>query len=484
MSLGIKGKWVIGYDGSEHRLIREGVVITEDKRIKHVGKSYSGEVERWIEVKSGLVIPGLINTHIHAATSPKDKSFIDDIGVRELYMSNLGENLAALGKSMRQKDFELYAKYSIAECLRSGNTTILEIGMVPNLGAEKTLEIIEELGIRAVEGDSIRDGVWNRTDAANFQTKWLEPEHGFKMLEEATEFVEEYDGSIGGRLIGALYPDTVDKVSFELQEAIREKANELSCPISIHAGQWVMEFQNMLRMYGRTPIEFLQDTGLLDSDLIIGHGWAISGHPLVAYPPVDGGDLEILAYSNATVSHDPLVFIKRGNKMHSHSRYLDAGINVSIGTDTAPQDMLNEMRMASYTSKLSDWDAYSGSSAEIFNSATLNAAKGLKRKDLGRLSPGSLADIVVVEMESLNNVPCRDPIRNLVNSASRSDVRYVIVNGDIVVDNGRLLTVDEDRLVKEVQEATLKIWDRIPENHFDGKTADEISPPSFKPWEP
>ncbi|MFP3952347.1 MAG: amidohydrolase family protein [Candidatus Bathyarchaeia archaeon] len=77
-----------------------------------------------------------------------------------------------------------------------------------------------------------------------------------------------------------------------------------------------------------------------------------------------------------------MVFIKRGNKMYSHSRYLDAGVNVSIGTDTAPQDMLNEMRLASYTSKLSDWDAYSGSSGEIFESATLNAAKEIQRRTL------------------------------------------------------------------------------------------------------
>ncbi|MFP3952348.1 MAG: hypothetical protein ACLFVP_09455 [Candidatus Bathyarchaeia archaeon] len=219
-----------------------------------------GRVERRIEVKSGLVIPGLINTHIHAATSPKDKSFIDDMGVRELYMSNLGENLEALWKSMREEDFELYSRYSIAECLRSGNTTIMEIGMVPNLGAEKTIGIIDEMGIRAVEGAAIRDRVWHRTDATNFQTRWLEFGHGIKMLEEAFRFVEAHDGSIGGRLLGALYPDTVDNVSHDLQGAIREEADRLSCPVSIPAGQWVTEFQNMLRMYGKTPIEFLHDT--------------------------------------------------------------------------------------------------------------------------------------------------------------------------------------------------------------------------------
>jgi cytosine/adenosine deaminase-related metal-dependent hydrolase len=240
----------------------------------------------------------------------------------------------------------------------------------------------------------------------------------------------------------------------------------------------------MLRMYRRTPIEFMHDTGLLGPDLIIGHGWAVAGHPLVAYPPVGGGDLALLAESGATVSHDPLVFAKRGNKMHSHSGYLRAGVNVSIGCDTSPQDMLNEMRVASLMSKVADWDCFSGSAREIFNSATLGGAHGLRRDGLGRLAPGALADLAVVDMETLNNVPCRDPVKGLVNNATRADVRYVIVNGEMVVDDGVLLTVDEAKLVQEVQRATEAIWDRIPENHYLGLGSDEVSPQSFKPWDP
>jgi cytosine/adenosine deaminase-related metal-dependent hydrolase len=483
MSLGIRARFIVGFDGEEHRLLHDGVVIIEGKKIKHVGKSYAGKVERWIDAGQSLVIPGLINTHIHASSSPKDKSFLEDVGARHFYMSSLGENLKALGLSMKPGDRETFAKYSLAECLRSGNTTLVEIGMIGSLGAEKAIGIIGDLGIRACEGPAIYDGVWERSQGANIQTRWSELEEGLKRLDEAESFVKEYSGALEGRLIPALYPDKVDTNSAELQRAVREKADELKVPVSIHAGQWVVEFQNMLRMYRRTPIEFLHDTDLLGPDLIIGHGWAISGHPLIAHPPVNGGDLRLLAESGATVSHDPVVFAKRGNKMHSHSRYLDAGVNVSIGTDTAPQDMLNEMRIASYVSKLADWDCHSGSSREIFNSATLGGARGIGRDDLGRIAPGALADIAVVSMDSLNMVPVRDPIRNLVNCAQRSDVQTVIVNGEIIVDKGRLLTIDEEKLVEEVQKTTEGIWDRIPENHYLNLTADEVSPQSLKPWE-
>ena len=199
MSLGIRGRFVVGFDGKEHRILHDGVVIIEGSKIKHVGRSYSGRVERWIDTGRSLVMPGLINTHIHASSSPKDKSFLEDVGARHFYMSSLGENLAALGLSMTDEDREVFAKYSISECLRSGNTTLVEIGMIESLGAEKAIEIIGELGIRACEGPAIYDGVWERIQGANIQTRWSELEEGLKRLDEAERFVKEYSDALEGR---------------------------------------------------------------------------------------------------------------------------------------------------------------------------------------------------------------------------------------------------------------------------------------------
>ena len=169
--------------------------------------------------------------------------------------------------------------------------------------------------------------------------------------------------------------------------------------------------------------------------------------------------------------------------MHSHSKYLEHGINVSIGCDTSPQDMLNEMRMASYTSKLADWSCFSGSAHEVFNSATLGGAKAIDKDNLGKIAKDCLADLVILNMETINNVPCRDPVKNIVNASTRTDVDYVMVNGKIVVENGKLLTIDEEKLVSQVQKTTQAIWDRIPENDYQGRHSDEVSPQSFKPWE-
>lgn len=484
MSIGIKGKWIIAFDGEKHRLLRDGVVIVEGNKIIHVGKSYKGEVDRWIDADTHVVSPGFIATHVHAASAPKDKSFIDDVGARHFYMSSLGENLTALGKSIKPEDHHVFAKYSMAELLKSGCTTMLEIGMVGTLGPETAVKYIDEMGMRAVEGCNIEDGEWKRDQKADLTTEWHEPEHGLRLLDEAEQFVKKYDGAADGRVIAALYPSTVDRVSATLQRAVRAKADMLKCPVTIHAAQWVVEFQNMIRMYAKTPIEFLHETGLLGPDLVIGHGWAIAGHPLLAYPPAGEGDLKLLADSGATVSHDPLVFVKRGNKMHSHTRYLEAGVNLGIGCDTSPQDMLNEMRIASYTSKLADWSCFSGTAAEIHTSATLGGARGIGRKDLGRISPGATADIAIINMQTINNVPCRDPVKALVNSATREDVTHVIIDGRLVVDEGRLMVIDEKKLVEQVQKITQAIWDRIPENHYLGQHSDVVSPQSYEPWSP
>jgi cytosine/adenosine deaminase-related metal-dependent hydrolase len=135
-------------------------------------------------------------------------------------------------------------------------------------------------------------------------------------------------------------------------------------------------------------------------------------------------------------------------------------------------------------SKVADWDCFSGSAREVFTSATLGGAKGLGRSDLGRIAVGALADIAIVNMQTINNVPCRDPVKNLVNSASRADVEYVMVDGRLVIDEKELLVINEAKLLEEVQEATQAIWDRIPENHYQGLHSDDVSPQSFKPWNP
>ena len=145
--------------------------------------------------------------------------------------------------------------------------------------------------------------------------------------------------------------------------------------------------------------------------------------------------------------------------LHSFQRYLDAGINLGIGTDTVPPDMLAEMRMASTLSKLADNDPASASAAAVFNAATLGGAKALGRDDLGRLEPGATADISVFNLRALHIGVVDDPIKAIIHYANGGDTDRVIVHGRTVVEDGLVLVIDENALMSSAQ----KIWRQYKE---------------------
>lgn len=217
-----------------------------------------------------------------------------------------------------------------------------------------------------------------------------------------------------------LGPAPIDTRTPELLRRTAEAAETLDVPVTIHAGQAVIEFQEITRRHGLTPVEFLREVGLLTRRLTIGHCLFVSGHPQVGFP--GGRDLELLAAAGATVAHCPWVFGRRGIVMHSYPRCLRAGVNVALGTDTFPQDMLHEMRVAAVLGKVVETDPRVATARDVFDSATLAGARALGRDDLGRIAPGAKADLVLVHLRTLGMAPVRDPIKNLALSATREDV--------------------------------------------------------------
>jgi cytosine/adenosine deaminase-related metal-dependent hydrolase len=276
-----------------------------------------------------------------------------------------------------------------------------------------------------------------------------------------------------------LFPYQVDTCSPALLSATRKVADELGVGVEIHAGQNLLEFHEILRRHGKTPVELLAETGLLGPDLLVGHCIISTAHHLAAVP--GGRDLELLAASGTTVAHCPLVFARRGNALESFHRYRASGVNVALGTDTYPRDLIAEMRWASLVGKIADRDFLVATAADVFSAATLGAAKALRRDDLGRLAPGAKADLVVVDMQSLRIGPYRDPIKALVNCATGDDVERVIVDGRTVVEDKRVVGVDERELLRSAQKEAERLWATVPEWHWQRWTADQLSPPSFPP---
>ncbi len=276
-----------------------------------------------------------------------------------------------------------------------------------------------------------------------------------------------------------LFPYQVDTCSPELLRATRQAADQLGVGIQIHAGQNLLEFQEILRRYGKTPVEFLAEVGLLGPDAILGHCIISIAHRLAALP--GGRGLESLARTGTSVAHCPLVFARRGNALESFHRYRAAGVNVGLGTDTYPRDPVSEMRWASLVCKIVEHDFTVATAGEVLTAATLGGARALGRDDLGRLCPGAKADIVVVDLRKIRIGPYRNPVKALVNCATADDVEHVIVDGRPVVEGGRVLGVNEGELLREAQAEAERLWASVPEWHWQGLAADQLSPPRPPP---
>jgi 5-methylthioadenosine/S-adenosylhomocysteine deaminase len=305
----------------------------------------------------------------------------------------------------------------------------------------------------------------------------LDEEAGLRALDRAKDFIRTHRGSHGGRIQGMLFPFQVETCSPTLLRATRTAADELGAGIEIHAGQNLLEFHEILRRHCQTPIEYLADTGLLGPDTIVGHCIINSAHRLAGLP--GGRDLEILAASGASVAHCPLVFARRGNAMESLHRFRAAGINVGLGTDTYPRDLISEMRLAALLCKVVEHDFTVATSADVFSAATLGGAKALRRDDLGRLAPGAKADIVLIDLRKIRIGPYRDTIKAFVQCGTSDDVSRVIVDGRTVVEGGHVVGLDEAQVLADAQREAERLWAEVPEWHWEKLTADELSPPSF-----
>jgi cytosine/adenosine deaminase-related metal-dependent hydrolase len=470
----IDGGDIVAYHGAGHRVLRGGALVFDDDRVVFVGRRWDGAADARIDARGKLVIPGLVNVHSHATTEAGGR-LVADVGRRDFFHTGF-LNYQATPAGVKGLDARanpaIGGRFALVEMLRNGCTTVVEISV--NSGT--ILPIATELGLRVYLAPAYRsaDYVVGADGALGYA--WNE-DAGLAGLERAKAFIRAHAGSHGGRVQGMLFPYQVDTCSPALLRATRKAADELGVGIQIHAGQNLLEFHEVLRRTGKTPVELLADTGVLGPRAIVGHCIISTAHHLAALPA--GRDLDLLAETGTAVAHCPLVFARRGNALESFHRYRQRGITLALGTDTYPRDLISEMRWAALTCKIVEHDFTVATAADVFSAATLGGAQALGRDDLGRLAPGAKADIVVVDMQKLRIGPYRDPIKALVQCATGDDVDRVIVDGRTLVEGGRVLGVDERALLADAQREAERLWATVPEWHWQGLTPDEFSPPSF-----
>ncbi|HXH85004.1 MAG TPA: chlorohydrolase family protein [Candidatus Tectomicrobia bacterium] len=472
----IQGGWVVGHDGREHYLLRDGCVVIERDRILHVGRGFDGPVDRRIDATGKLVSPGFVNCHLHAATNAVQSVFLDGLKADYFGSNFIGYAAPRRGAAPpRAGDrAEVAGAYGIWSALRAGATTILDVGTMPG-GPEAFTRVVGELGVRAYLGPGFRSANYV-FDGDRVAWEWNE-EQGRAGLERAVRYAKEHDGAFGGRIRAMLYPGQMDTCTLDLLRETRRRADELGLPVQLHAAMNLREFHRILEQHGRTPIALLHAIGFLRERTGLGHCLFHNRHSWCRYPY--GDDLQLLADTGVTVVHAPYKYAKIGLVLESFERYRARGINVAIGTDTYPQDVIHEMRWAGLTCRIAEGSFRVGTPRDVFDAATLGGARFLGRDDIGRLAPGARADVIVVDLLRMHYGAVRDPIASLVELGSGQDVETVIVDGEVLVEGGRATRVDERALLAAVQAEGERLWKAVPDWHWSGRPIDDVVPTSY-----
>jgi cytosine/adenosine deaminase-related metal-dependent hydrolase len=487
----IDASWVVGHARGEHTLIRDGVVVYEGDTLLHVGKTFDGHADQTIDARGRLAAPGFIDTHVHSGHRASHR-LITDTG-RPMYYGQpfLEISVPKAGKIVKgdprylphgdagaEAAFQLNAAFTVAELLRNGVTTFVEYGSQLRV-QDALLSEVTRLGTRAYLAPGYDCGRWVGDERGRLQ-RVRDDAMGLRDFETALDWIARHDGSAGGRVRGILVPREVETSSIELLERTREAADRLKLPIATHAAYSVLEFQDVVREHMKTPIELLRDLGLLRPALNIGHGNFIADNANLNYS--GGRDLQWMGQAGATISHCPINIVRRARTLDHWKRYQDAGVNLTIGSDTYPRDMIMNMRTASYLGKIMSHDYFAASAADVFRAATLGGALSLGRDDLGRLAAGARADIILIDLtgrSTLRYGPVRDPVKSVVECGVGDDVDTVIVDGKVVMQGGIIPGVDVGRLREDAQRAGEQVWGTLAEWDPLGRSAEEASPWSY-----
>lgn len=475
MRILIHAGMVIAFRDGAHRLLRDGWVVVADDRIAALsGARPEGDFDQVLEAPHALLTPGLIDMHAHITSAPYDRSYVEDVGKPGFCFSGLPELLPAMGAALDVEAQQAAVDFSLAEMTRSGTTTLFEIGWL----GDYTAEAVARAGLRAYIGEGYGAARWRTMDGRRMRYDW-KPDLGMNGLAAAVAFAARIDGRANGRLRGILTPMQVAMVTPELLSRTRALAEEMDLPMTLHAAEAVFEFHEMVAREGMTPIEWLETQGFLSPRLILGHAIFTSGHSWLNHP---GRDLEILARHGVSVAHCAWVFARRGVVMESFADYLAAGVTMCLGTDTAPQSMLQAMRAAAILSKVAARDPRRATARELFDAATLAPARVLGRDDLGRVAPGAKADLLLWDMRGFSLVPLRDPLRNLVYYAQPEDLCHVMVDGDWLMRDRALLRVDAPAAAAALQQAAERVWRGIGPGDWAGRGVDALSPPELEEY--
>lgn len=395
------------------------VIAVEDGKISYIGKDLpdSFAADEVIDGKGMLATAGMVNTHGHVSMTLL-RSYADDMAL----MDWLENKIWPIEAKMNAKDIYWGAMLGIAEMLKSGTTCFADMYCF----MDDVARAVAETGIRA----NLSRGLIG-----------LAPDKDDKLAEN-TQLVKDWQGYNNGRIRITYGPHAPYTCPVEYLQKVIEAAQTNNAEIQMHLCETKGEVENCIKEHGVTPIKLMDQLGMFEQGTIAAH---------CVYLTED--DMDIMAAKNVRVAHNPQSNLKLASGIAPVASMLEKGICVGLGTDGASSnnnlDMLEECRAAAMLHKTTTLNPLAVPAAQAWDMATVNGAKVLGFDELGKLSVGQQADIVLWNMHKPYWYPRHNKLSLLVYAANSSDADTVIVNGKVVLQNGSMTLFDEEKIYAE-----------------------------------
>ena len=375
------------------------------------------DARRVIDARGGIVVPGLVNAHTHMAMT-MFRGLADDVDL-DGFLARL---LPAEGDVLSEETVAAGTALAVAECLRAGITTALDMYFFPETSAS----------VAETAGFDLRTGPVFVEFAGADKRRFDERVAWAAELLAATPAERRW-----------VCPHSTYLLDEHQLAAIGTLAAELGARVHVHACETAAELAAVRQRHGRSPIEVLQDAGLLGPATVLAHGVHL-----------DDDDLAMVAASGAAVAHCPASNQKLGSGFARIPELLAAGVPVALGTDGAASandlDPWLAMRLAAYP-LAARCGPGTIDAATVLAMATTGGAHALGDPAIGTIEVGTRADLVVLDAASPSLAPVYDPVSAAVYAAGRGDVRWVVANGKVVVDDRQLTTIDVDAAIATVR---------------------------------
>ena len=405
---------------------KASILIVDDTIQEISTKLNKNDAEKVIDGTNKITMPGLINTHSHVAMT-----LLRGVGDDQSLQTWLNEYIWPKEANLNEELVYLGSKLAMAEMIKTGTTTFNDMYFY----VEETAKAVDESGIRAVLGYGMID---------LFDEEKMKSE-----LKTSEQLIKSCHNTCENRIKVAVAPHAPYTCSEELLVKSKQLATKNDLKLHIHVSETKQEVEDIAKDKKETPFKYLDNIGVLDSNTIAAHGvWTTAD------------EMNIIKEKGVSIAHNPSSNMKLASGIAPIAEYLEKGINVGIGTDGVSSnnnlDMFSEMKLTAFLQKVNLLDPRVLPTKDTFDMATKNGAKALGL-NTGIIEEGKLADIILVDTLVPHMTPLRNALSNIIYSSLGTDVDTVICNGNILMENKVLKTINEQEIIQEVNERAFEL---------------------------